>query len=74
MLTGPLSRQVNHQLCWIDVVVVVTFCVLVALGWHESKKKYPDGAVTSSGYESPTDCVWRRQRDSPVSPSSFRRR
>jgi hypothetical protein len=42
MLAGSLSRQVNHELWWIDVVVVVAFCVLVALGWRESKKKYPD--------------------------------
>jgi hypothetical protein len=54
MFTGSLSRQVNHELWWIDVVVVVTFCVLVALGWHDSEKKYPDKG---------SDEVWLRIAD-----------
>jgi hypothetical protein len=41
MLAGSLSSQVNHELWWIDVIVVVAFCAFVALGWYESKQKYP---------------------------------
>jgi undecaprenyl pyrophosphate phosphatase UppP len=37
-----MGRQVNHQLWWIDVIVVVIFVVFVAQGWYDSKKKYPD--------------------------------
>jgi hypothetical protein len=42
MHTGSLWRQINHQLWWIDVIVIAAFCVFVALGWYDSKKNYPD--------------------------------
>jgi hypothetical protein len=44
MLTG----QLNHELWWIDVVVAVIFCVFVAFGWRDSKKKYPDEGTDES--------------------------
>lgn len=41
MHTRSLWQQVNHQLWWIDAIVIVAFCLFVANGWSESKKKYP---------------------------------
>jgi hypothetical protein len=48
MHTGSLGWQVNHELWWIDVIVIVIFCVFVAVGWHDSKTKNPDVSTEES--------------------------
>jgi hypothetical protein len=54
-----LWGEANHELWWIDLIVVAIFCVFVALGWHESATT---PAATSTETSADTSDDVSRQR------------